>query len=170
LVFRNFEKVILENCAFEGGMFSVYMTNCKSVCLSHCSFKDFSARAIVESSVDAVELTDTSFGNCRFSYDRMNSDWLPYGCVIHSENPDKNKEHRLVRCKFKSCGGKGHMHSASAFICDCKSDVIDSSFQGCWHYNYYYDTKLDGADARRTMFAAGSSAVNCTFEDCASFA
>lgn len=169
LVFRDFEKVILENCTLEGRRFPVCMTNCKSVCMSYCSFKNFRARTIVESNVDAVELTDTSFENCRFSYERNGSDWMPYGCVIHSENPDKNKEHRLVRCKFISCGGKNVFnYFSSAFICDCKSDVIDSSFQDCWHYHNSSDK--DFANAQRTMFAAGSNEINCTFEDCADFA
>ncbi|MEF9939691.1 MAG: right-handed parallel beta-helix repeat-containing protein [Ruthenibacterium sp.] len=175
LVFRNFEKVILENCEFENGKFSVYMTDCKSIYLSHCSFKDFSARVIVESGVDVVTLTDTCFENCYYEHSRTsNTGWTTYGCVIHSENPGKNMKHSLVRCKFKSCGGKHERSdffifaSASAFICDCKSDVIGSSFQNCWHYNA--NSLPDPEDARRTMFAAGSNAVNCTFEDCADFA
>ncbi|MEG0897654.1 MAG: right-handed parallel beta-helix repeat-containing protein, partial [Ruthenibacterium sp.] len=90
LVFRNFEKVILENCEFEGGGFSVCMTDCKSVYLSNCSFKDLIGRAIIENGVEVVVFTDTTFENCRFRHDSISSDWRPYGCVIHSENSGKN--------------------------------------------------------------------------------
>jgi len=170
-----YERVILQNCEFDGGnshdtsskfSASLHILNCHEVLVSRCRFTHFEKISILENAVKKITFRNVRFEDCGYYYDRWGSYWIPYGCVIHSDHPEKNGENSFVNCDFVNIHGRNHHHyPSSAFISDCKSTLENCNFNNCWHF---HDLNVkDENNPKRTMFAAGSTAINCQVTDSA---
>lgn len=168
IVFENREKVILENCSFDGGdKNSICFNSCKEIVINNCRFDGFSTRTIIFETAEKVLVTNCKFRNCRFKHEGT-SNWFTLGGVLYSGNPSSIGKFDLIGTEFIECGGINKWgYYRSAFISNIDSSVDKCSFTNCW--NMYYGNIIDPENERRTMFTGNSSATNCTYDNSARF-
>lgn len=175
LVISNRKKVVIENCSFVGGeKYPITFLQCEEVEIRNCEFRDFTSYTIQIDFVKEVMIRSTDFSNCYYTYNNGSNDWSALGGLIHVgecydlETYEYNlKPINIDSCHFTNCGGRNKAnYYRKAFLINAQSDVNDSVFTNCWHYN---QNNIDPENSNRTMFGADSKATNCRFDNSASF-
>lgn len=169
LSFSNYKKIILDDCVFTGGdKHPIKFENCKEVIINNSSFSDFNVQTIIISNVNIVRITDSTFTHCCMKYRNGSDDWKALGGVIYVGYAEELAPILIDGCNFVDCGGRNsENYYRSAFISNYRCDVNDSKFMDCW--NYHKNTEIDPENKKRTMFAHGSKATRCTYENSAAF-
>lgn len=151
LSFTANKNVKFENCEFIGKDYPITFTACKKIEIEKCIFRDFATKTIIENKIGEVSIIDCKFINCQENYVYNADDWRAYGCVIFTENSDRNGINTIIETEFKECGGRNsRTYFVSAFISNCRCQVSQSKFYNCWHYHDI--NHKDPDNARRTMF------------------
>ena len=167
LQIKDKEKVILDNCTFIGGeKHSILISHCKEVLIQNCEFIDFSTRVLRIEFVDKKRIINSNFQSCYMIYRSGSDDWAQLGGVIYSYG---NSEPLYIEgCSFTDCGGRNsENYYRSSFLSNAISNVNNSSFSNCWHFRK--TNEVDPDDPKRTMFAPGSKATNCKYDNSANF-
>lgn len=160
LTFKECGKIILENCEFRGGKYSIHLVMDGGVEFRDCCFTDFTKRAVV---VDCNPESTIRFHQCNFEkcylYCNINScldEWGKYGGVIKSK---KECVFYIGNSTFTDCGvvNRSHM-SASAIILNQKATVKNCYFKNCRGYIYteVLSAKENDTCSGSIMFAPGS--------------
>jgi hypothetical protein len=165
--FEGKESVILESCKFTGGnKNSVEFRDCKQVVIKNTNFTGFKTRTLVVEDIKDLEIERCKFENCRYLYDCNCWDYEEYelGAVIYSSQPTNIGNLSLKSCVFTKCGGENDWDSsASAFICNIKSNVNSCQFIECYNISYIWRSRDS------TMFTDTSNGVNNIFQNSAKF-
>lgn len=182
LVFSNHKKVIIDGCEFLNGDkcsdsiqidFTPYnavitFDNCDEVIITNSVFRDFTSRPIRIISACKITIINTCFENCMHEINSDRKDWLVSGSVIRADKMRENNPIIIKDCYFYKCGGRNKRnYYRSQFICNHNVEVSNSRFCDCW--NYHSNSEIDPECEKRTMFAPGSKALNCQFDNCATF-
>lgn len=169
LEFADYEEVIFDGCEFIGGdKHTITFEKCENVIIYNSTFTNFNVRTISLDKVTRVKLMNSTFDQCRMIYRSSSNDWEPLGGVIYTTSTEELEPILIDNCVFKYCGGNNSdNYYKSAFISNSRCDVNNSQFINCWHYNC--KTEIDLEDDRRTMFAPGSKATRCIYENSAAF-
>lgn len=159
LTFKKCGKIILEDCEFRGGEYSIHLVMNSEVEFRNCFFTDFVRRAIIVdcSSKASIRFHQCDFKKCYLYYEQKEKSWKQIGGVIGSK---ANSIFYIENSTFTDCGVINRKDCyASAIILNQKATVRNCCFVNCLGYhstNRIDRNQIDPNDHRRTMFAPNS--------------
>lgn len=164
LVFKDKEKVSLENCTFIGGYKNaIFFNSCKEVMLSNCRFENFSNRTLVFDDSNLVVVDSCLFKKCNIDYDD-DYYWVKKGSVFYSEDVSSIGRFELINSSLIDCGVSHLYDDVFGFISNIDSFVDNCSFENCLITKYGRDEWKKGC-----MFTDDSFATNCNYKNSSVF-